>query len=185
MNDPMEGFYRSSQKVSDHKQYKAFVQQLRSEKLGLGIASFSETWDNELMWAHYADGFQGICVCYSMSKLLAGIAEGNAFSRVAYGNKPYFLNLPAMKNDRERARAVLSTKHLSWAYEREWRIFAAEPGQVPHGPNAIRSIYLGARIPKTAQKRITNLLSSLGVPIHTTDVEGYMVVKRDTQEPQK
>jgi Protein of unknown function (DUF2971) len=180
MNDPMEGFHRSSRKASKHKMYEAFVEQLRTEKLGLGIASLSETWNNELMWAHYADKFQGICICYSMSKLLASIAKGHAFSRIAYGNKPHYLNLPALKDDRERARAVLSTKHLSWAYEREWRIFAPEPGRISHGRGAIRSIFLGARIPAAAQNRIKKELSSLCIPIHATKVAGYTVVKQKT-----
>lgn len=180
MNDPMEGFYRSSQRAAFHPEYAAFVRQLRAEKLGPGIASFSETWDNELMWAHYADQFEGICICYSLTKLLDEIAESYTFSRVAYGNKPHYLNLPALQNDRERARAVLSTKHLSWAYEREWRMFVPAPGPVPHGRTAIRSIYLGACIPAAARKKIEKLLRPLAVPIHATAVDGYEVVKIDS-----
>lgn len=181
MNDPMEGFYRASQKASAHGQYDAFVDQLRSEKLGVGIASFSETWDNGLMWAHYADGFQGMCVCYSMTKLLEGTTAEHSFARVAYGSKPHYLNLPGLSDDRERARAVLSTKHLSWAYEREWRIFSPQPGPAAHGAAAVRSIYLGARIPAPKRRQIREMLQELDVPVHTTSVDGYTVVKRNSK----
>ncbi len=175
MNDPMEGLYRSSRKASQHPEYHRFIEQLLKEKIYLGIASFSETWDNVLMWAHYADAFQGICICYSMPKLLGDLSSEHTFSRVAYSNKPYYLNLPALKND-ELARAVLSTKHLDWSYEREWRLFAPQKGKACHGRDAILSIYLGARVPKNVRNEITGRL--VNVQIYTTKVDDYTITKK-------
>lgn len=180
MNDPMEGVYKSSRKASEHPEYDAFVEQLRNEKLGLGIASFSETWNNQPMWAHYADGFHGICVCYAMSSLLNGLAQANTFSRVAYGDKPHYLNLRALEDDRARARAVLSTKHLNWSYEREWRLFSSRKGKAAHGPDAIKSIYLGTRIPEDIRDRISANLQPLHIEIHRTKINGYKVVKPES-----
>lgn len=180
MNDPMEGVYKSSRKASEHSEYDRFVEQLRNEKLGLGIASFSETWDNQPMWAHYADNFRGICICYSMSSLLSGLAAENTFSRVAYGEKPYYLNLPSLKNDHDRARAVLSTKHLNWSYEREWRLFSPEKGEAHHGQSAVKSIYFGTRMPKQIQAKLRRKLKPLGIDMHRTKVDGYKVVKEQT-----
>lgn len=73
MNDPMEGFYRSNARARGSVDYDRFSEIVRDEKLGLGIASLSETWDNELMWAHYADGFRGICIAHKMTRLLRGL----------------------------------------------------------------------------------------------------------------
>jgi hypothetical protein len=184
MNDPMEGLYKASAKVQDHAQYNDFVRSLRNEKLALGIASFSETWNNELMWAHYADSFQGICICYSMPALLTGMPEENSFARVAYGNKPHYLALNGMRNDFERSRAVLSTKHLSWAYEREWRLFSHAIGKAPHGLNAIKAIYLGARVNKKVRDTVREMVEPLGLRVHTTQADGYSIVKKRTYEPQ-
>lgn len=181
MNDPMEGFCRSSKRVTEHPEYEKFSEQIRTEKLGIGISSFSETWYSELMWAHYADAFQGICICYSMSKLLSGLSEDTAFSRVAYGDKPHFLNLPSLKNDRERARAVLSTKHLSWSYEREWRLFAPQMGRQFHGKGAIKSIFLGSRVPPDVRATIEQKLKPLAARIHTTKTDGYTVIKEQAR----
>jgi hypothetical protein len=83
MNDPMEGFYRASRRVRGDPDYDRFTDNVFSEKLGLGIASFSETWNIELMWAHYADGFRGICITYPLTRLLDGLDDGHALSRVA------------------------------------------------------------------------------------------------------
>src|SRR5690242_6113194 len=66
MNDPMEGFFNPSQRVQSREDYNEAVELIRTQKLGLGIASFSETWDNELMWAHYSGDFAGICIGYSV-----------------------------------------------------------------------------------------------------------------------
>jgi len=178
MNDPMEGLYHATSKATMHREYNSFVSQLKTEKLSIGIASFSETWDNELMWAHYADGFQGMCICYLMSDLINEITDEHSFSRIAYGNKPHHLNLSALKDEQDRARAVLSTKHLSWAYEREWRIFAPQPGPVRHGREAIKSVFLGARVLPKVRQAIEEMLSPLNIPVHVTKVEGYRVVKQ-------
>ncbi|MGC6329122.1 DUF2971 domain-containing protein [Rhizorhabdus sp. FW153] len=180
MNDPMEGLYKASTKVQNHPQYSEFIRNLKNEKLSLGIASFSETWSNELMWAHYADSFQGICICYSMPTLLRGMSEENAFARIAYGNKPYYLALNSMKNDFERSRAVLSTKHLSWAYEREWRLFSSTIGKATYERGAIKAIYLGARLKNNVRETVRRMVKPLALRVHTTEADGYSIVKSRT-----
>ena len=52
MNDPMEGFFRANPGGTSDGDADEFFAAVRSEKMSLGIASLSETWDNELMWAH-------------------------------------------------------------------------------------------------------------------------------------
>ncbi|WP_158916053.1 DUF2971 domain-containing protein [Caulobacter sp. S45] len=141
MNDPMEGFYRSNARVREDSGYDEFSEMVRLEKLGLGIASLSETWDNELMWAHYADGFRGICIAYPLARLL----DDHALARVAYGDRPHYLNLSAMHDPDLRARAILSTKNVRWAYEREWRLFSPHPGEARYGGRAAATVYLGMR----------------------------------------
>lgn len=175
MNDPMEGLYRASERVASRSDYDAFTEQVRSQKLRLGIASFSETWNNELMWAHYGGEFQGICVGYSVSKLLAGLSDDCALARIAYGDKPYYLNLRAMKNEADRARAILSTKNLKWSYEREWRLFAPTSGLTPRGDDAVFCVYLGVRMAADLRKRITSRLAGIGIDVRRTLVNGYAV----------
>ncbi|MGY3034301.1 hypothetical protein ACVIIV_003471 [Bradyrhizobium sp. USDA 4354] len=46
---------------------------LRS-KPKIGICCFSDTNDNELMWAHYAANYSGICVAYLAERLTSGPA---------------------------------------------------------------------------------------------------------------
>lgn len=182
MNDPMEGFYRSSGRVRSHPQFDKFSERVRNEKLNLGIASLSETWNNELMWAHYAGGFSGLCVGYSVSSLLAGLNDQHALARVAYGDKPYLLNLSGVRNEDARARAILTTKNLKWSYEREWRLFAAMPGLAEHGHGAVTSVFLGMRRAEADRKIIRRRLRAAGIRVSQTLVDGYSVKQRRNTE---
>lgn len=184
LNDPMEGVYEASAKATAQSNFRAIARLITSEKLGIGIGSFSETWDNTIMWAHYADHFYGICVCYGMTGLLGGMPDDHFFARMAYGDKLPLLNLPSAKDPEERTLAILSRKHLSWQYEREWRLFAPTVGLANHNANAIKSVYLGPRMSKEKQARVRAVLKPLGIPVHTTRADGYSltkVIRRVTQ----
>jgi len=137
LNDPMEGFFKASQRVKKRPDYDETVELIRNQKLALGIASFSETWDNELMWAHYGGAFAGICIGYSVTKLLEGLPNDHALARMAYGDRPYYLGLGPYRQE-HRTRAILSTKNVKWSYEREWRLYAQPPEC-----SRIRSLMLG------------------------------------------
>lgn len=58
MNDPMEGhyFHRSGNLSAE------FKSALKGEKNSYGICSLSEISGNDLMWAHYANGHDGIAI---------------------------------------------------------------------------------------------------------------------------
>lgn len=174
MNDPMEGLYRASGRVRGRSDYPELEGLLFGEKVGTGIASLCETWDNELMWAHYADEFRGICVSYSFDKLLRGLPESCALSRIAYGDKPYHLHSAALRQE-DRARAILSTKSLRWSYEREWRLFANETGPAHFTTDAVSSVYLGARMADRDRRLVRRRLESMGVAMRDTFIEGFTV----------
>ncbi|USI73572.1 DUF2971 domain-containing protein [Sphingomonas morindae] len=175
MNDPMEGFYRSNGSAMENPGYEEFVETVRQEKLGLGIASLSETWDNELMWAHYADGFRGICVAYPMARLLECLDGTHALARVAYGDRPHYLNLSAMRDADHRARAILSTKNVKWSYEREWRLFAAHRGEARYVGRGAVTVYLGMRMAAEDRRLVTRRMKAAGITVRRTSVDGYSV----------
>jgi hypothetical protein len=178
LNDPMEGIFNASRRVQSRKDYDETVQLIRDQKLGLGIASFSETWDNELMWAHYGGDFAGICIGYSVTKLLGGLPCDCALARVAYGDRPYYLGLGALRKD-HRSRAILSTKNLKWSYEREWRLFAASSGPAHYTNDAVNCVYLGARMSEADRLLVQTRLERLGLKIRRTTVDGYSITLVD------
>ena len=76
MNDPMEGFYRPSSKLKRKQTYQQIADEVYARKHDLGMACFSENHKNELMWAHYADNYTGICIGYNARRLAAALGVG-------------------------------------------------------------------------------------------------------------
>ncbi len=173
MNDPMEGFYRTSGLLRTKEGYDDFSRAVLNEKLNIGIASFTESWRNEIMWAHYADGFQGICIVYKFEKLVANLDADFSLSKISYLDQPYYLNGQSSRSGNNHAKAILSTKNLKWAYEREWRLFAPHAGSVSYGESVVPTVFLGMRISQKHRKYITDRLRPMGIDVKIISADGY------------
>jgi hypothetical protein len=172
MNDPMEGTHRVSKHFASSNERQRAVNAALADT---GIASLSEVFDHEPMWAHYADQFRGICVQYNTNALLKGLPDEVAITRMMYSEQE-----PVLLEDRstpvERARVCLSSKTARWANEREWRLFRDGRGQVSYGrQRAIRKIFLGMRISAVDQQRIVELGKRLQISIVKMKVEAYSI----------
>ncbi len=62
LNDPMEGLFSSSRRFREKENYRSIRRSIVDNKSRIGMCSFSEVRNHELMWAHYADQFSGVCV---------------------------------------------------------------------------------------------------------------------------
>ena len=88
---------------------------------------FSKDKNNILMWSHYANEHNGICLCFNSEQIDNGnflILDSNPhlLFRVVYDE-----NLPKQVNmlsnyEPEKLVAFLHTKHSSWEYETEYRL---------------------------------------------------------------
>jgi hypothetical protein len=119
MNDPMEGFFRSSKLLKSRPDYKARVKEIVGEKSNTGIACFSERADSVLMWAHYADDYEGICISYSGVALNKGLPQSVKLLRLAYADESPLLYPSHAENAEDATTRILSQKRQDWAYERE------------------------------------------------------------------
>jgi Protein of unknown function (DUF2971) len=129
LNDPMEGTYATTSLVRRSPKYKFARQFFLEQKSEVGLCAFSETFNNELMWAHYADEFRGICVRYHFARLRRGLSDSHAFTRISYDDRPPKMGKP--EGDlTHNFRRTLSTKYHRWQYEREWRLFSLASGRI-------------------------------------------------------
>lgn len=172
LNDPMEGLFASSRRVKNSANYQAFKDALISSKAQLGICSFSEVYDHELMWAHYADRFKGICVAYDLSALLTRLNNSVDFVRVFYDEK-----VPRLRHSSDAsvmlAKRVLSCKNYRWLYEREWRMFASQ-GIVAYGEvSCVTHIYLGSRISDQDRERVRTAVQGTKIKISDMTIKKY------------
>ncbi len=85
LNDPMEGRFAPSGRLRRNSaEHRAVREAVIENKAQIGMCSFSEVYDHELMSTHYADRFRGICVSYNLGQLLKKLGGGYEFMRLYY-----------------------------------------------------------------------------------------------------
>jgi len=93
------------------------------------VSCFSKTYESILMWSHYADGHQGICLCFNSESFsdnsgsyLNIDSEKCGFYEVIYDKEmPKQLNM-LFVNEWIKIAKFVTTKHTDWKYEKEYRI---------------------------------------------------------------
>ncbi|MER8689902.1 DUF2971 domain-containing protein [Mesorhizobium sp. M1136] len=177
MNDPMEGLLSPSKIFkNDLEIFEVKSKQISTAMSKLGIASFSETYNHEPMWSHYAGQFNGICVAYDFKKLLSSLQTG-AFVRMNYSEQAPILDTSSFRPD-QMARVALSTKNHRWMTEREWRLFAPSRGPVTYREaSAASAIYIGSRVSSRIRSQIFEILkpSRPTIPIFKMSIDGYQI----------
>lgn len=141
----------------------------------IGVACFSEVPDSILMWSHYADYHKGICLEYDKTDLLTNRAAELCLFPVLYEERmpdtgeTLFTGEPI-----EIARMLYQTvftKHISWSYEKEWRLACPlsrnKNGYEHKIPFVLPSaIYMGARISLDDMEKARYLAHLLQIPLY-------------------
>ena len=86
--------------------------------LGYGLICMSETWQHPLQWAHYADGYKGLC-------LGIDVPESHAASVEYISERPKLDELVRSLSQLAgpEMHRLLHLKFDAWAYEHERRLF--------------------------------------------------------------
>ncbi len=103
------------EKITGQELYNKVIENSRS----IGVRCFAESFDNPLMWAHYAEANKGYCVEYAKR----GNGKHITTFPVQYVNSIGFgHNLSTLLFDPARTYfSLMNTKHSNWAYEKETR----------------------------------------------------------------
>jgi hypothetical protein len=126
------------------------------------------------MWAHYADQFSGICVGYSLSRMLASLGNDVEFVRMYYDEKVPTIS-HASAHPTLTAKRVLSYKNYRWLYEREWRMFATQ-GKAIYGEAACAThIYLGSRMRQVDRELVIESLKDTEIRISEMSIKKYSI----------
>jgi hypothetical protein len=169
LNDPMEGMFSSKQRLRQSDDYDRIHQAIIENKEAMGICSFGEVHNQGPMWAHYADKFKGICIAYSVSGLLAAIAQEVTLVRVLYNETAPVVS----RSNPESIKMILSYKNYGWRYEREWRIFAPLGKVFYANSECVTRVYLGSRISDKNRKQIITRLGMLKIATHQMEIQRY------------
>lgn len=183
MNDPMEGLHRLSSRFSENPGSEKSRDRIQQALEKMGIASMSEVYDHEPMWAHYADQFAGMCVQYSLNRLIKGLDRDVAITRMMYSEiEPVLLD--DKSNAIDRARLCLSSKTVRWASEREWRLFKVDQGNAQYlEPKAVTKIYLGSRVSEADETLVREVGAEIGVSVVKMQIDAYSITFKNPPKP--
>lgn len=121
LNDPMEGaFVYSYGGEGEAKPASELARAVSKALTSLRVCSLSATLDSHLLWAHYADGFNGAAVEVDLpesSPDIQRVSYRGVFGHVGYA--------PSIRAD-FKAREVLLSKYQEWHYERKVRILSED-----------------------------------------------------------
>jgi hypothetical protein len=109
-----------------------------------GVACFSETNNNLLMWAHYGGKYKGFCLEFKTE-----FEPFEDLRKVKYSeNMPVFDTLSTFKyKEYDGVIDLVCTKSKSWEYEKEWRLMHDKAGSLFIYPaEALKAIYFGPDI---------------------------------------
>ncbi len=134
-NDIFEGMVKS--KDDDKIEVKKIIEKASN---AVSIACFSETWTNQLMYAHYAASYTGFCIEYDYDRMLDCIYEIGYFYPVIYQHRPSSLaKMGELSKAIDKVQNRIANNELIfdkiddlisffvhkpniWSYEREWRL---------------------------------------------------------------
>lgn len=155
--------------LTDHtRHHVAFTQDFRD----LGVISLTETRDNLLMWAHYADNHHGMAVEYDLRHPFFTELDGKAerLAPVVYRKQRSWDLYPDPTNpELVDLYGILFEKSDEWIYEKEHRVsrklIKADQiavtqefwGENPHGSNTYRDLSPEV-IPGTKWLNLTGLI---------------------------
>ena len=153
LNDPMEGAYRIKNGV---KYDDSWLRLLRSEKNDIHICSLSKTYNNILMWSHYADSHKGCCI-----ELEVTSEKGIDETSVQYVDQ---IGAVQGKDYKDEAYQILSRKLKCWDYEKEIRFLKEIPSNTRVSKFLhikIIRIYLGCKMSSKEINFYKKLINSI------------------------
>lgn len=176
LNDPCEGlisiddyqqqienlkniFYKHSTNLSLIEQ--SFQNIINMKDTKLGIFSLSKTYNDELLWAHYANSHKGFCIEYDLELLLAKRNPKHRCFDVQYSNNIPTLSFSKIlekKDPDALIKTMLGYKSECWYYENELRIITEVQGSNSYDYRAVKAIYFGLKTPNEEIERVMETL---------------------------
>ena len=130
-----------------------------------GVACFSESNDNLLMWSHYANKGRGICLEFDV----CGIKPLGDLLQVKYSTSPPDVNGLDLYMDGNLFQQLLSCKSVEWKYEREWRLFIFDRNGLkksnrcrPYSEETLKAVYFGSEIAPSEREKVIATLQEIG-----------------------
>ncbi len=140
----------------------------------LGILCLTESFDNLLMWAHYADSHRGIVLEFSAQHPFFNRRRSLEDEFYHLRKVGYLPTRPSVDLYHTDASEYFLTKSKAWDYEIEWRILIPLkncfpfPGIETFQPEMLTGVILGANVSPAYRDEVLRALTSTPVFKHVT-----------------
>ncbi|WP_394199352.1 DUF2971 domain-containing protein [Litoreibacter albidus] len=188
LNDPFEYL---SLDLGD-KDVRAWAKELRRiVSQENGIISFSKSWKQPLMWAHYADSHKGIAIGFDVPDHLLFKID-----YVKNRIKPHADVDHSQSAMEHLVHKLLRTKHKEWSYEDEYRLVRPLENCLRedekffsafNDKTRIQEVILGARYQSSQLEELESDLKSVGVKFRTARAEfkGFRMTTQRSNDLQR
>lgn len=171
-NDPFEFTLRTGNSINSEGKYILIKkeellvkEQIQKTLSSMGVVSYSESYDDILLWSHYAFNHQGMCLVFEIEN-----PKYLHLFKVKY--RKTIFNLGFKKNSKNQP--VLYTKSKVWAYEREHRqIFMYNEKHFDY-PGKLKEIIFGC------QSSIKDISTVVKICNEANMTFSKMFIQRDT-----
>lgn len=209
MNDPAEFAYNEMNLLKKRKQPQFYISNLETAAQKELLAYLNHEMYNEaynllkkntlicslttdcldaVMWAHYADGYKGICIEYDSLELLNNTA--GKLGPIIYREEALDIDTADYISFLKSIRKVSFSKKNSWSYENEWRVSKTvidknyshlsedEKLMVENDTNYLfkpKSLTIGNNMDKESRNELYNLCKNNGIKVYDLQqgTEGY------------
>jgi len=141
----------------------------------IGVASFTKSYQNLLMWAHYSEEYTGFVLGFDNNSVffnsIDNIGNKTEPKNIVYTTKRSNVNI----KDKNFTTKILSQKPIEWAYKEEIRIFRSY--LLPHDvrifdenkneiilfdlpKDIIKEVYFGIRCSVQNKKEVINFIQT-------------------------
>jgi len=134
-----------------------------------GVACFAPDWNMPLMWAHYGKSHTGLCVEY-LVRPMELVMNGEFYQiPVTYASElPSICFSEVLFSPHTVLPRLLATKHVDWAYEKEWRLIHLNTkGSAADMPNGLMlgSLIIGNKTSPSDRDQILLKGRELKIPV--------------------
>ena len=165
-----------------HKQNSSYGESVLSR---CGIICFCNNSTDIRMWAYYADGHRGICICFKCEK---SPFYDNKLYNVTYDDNIVEFEIDLNDMDNDLFLRQVSTKAECWQYEEEYRIVNPSTslyesdgyGLKPFPANLIEGVIFGLKTSPEHKREIKNIIEQIDRQINlyqAVPFEGQLKLK--------
>lgn len=140
-----------------HRATEVYTTLIEKTAQMMGICCFTTDNDHMLMWSHYAEKHQGICLEFDP------LAQLNYFLTAEVRYTDAFKPLNYFRSDEDALMIMALTKSIDWAYEKEIRVIRpTENGKQSFNKSALTGVILGCKTPAKTIAEIRTLIADSG-----------------------